>query len=135
MEQQLPPPGRLMVLPVAMRVLPDVGVEQPRLVVLHLGKAILELNEAILDGLNLRAGKRQARFKPFEQMEIMPGMPVVAQYLDTRFQFANNGSGANKGSGLDTRLRRSCFLVNARKARRVKRLCGSFRPHLKLSVT
>src|SRR5580698_1674095 len=58
MEQQLAPPGRLMVLPVAMRILADVGVQQPSLVVLYLGKAILQLDAAILGGLHFGAGKR-----------------------------------------------------------------------------
>jgi hypothetical protein len=60
-------------------------------------------------------------------MVIVPGMPVVAQYFDrwvchfgTKLRF-------------DTRLR-ACFLVNARKASRVKRLCGSFQLHLKFSL-
>ena len=126
MEQQLAPPGRLMVLPVPMRVLPDMRVEQPGLVILHLGKAILELDSAILGRLHLRASQGKPRFKPFQQMVIMPGMTVVAQDLDTRLQVFNKGSGLDTKPRLDCRLQRFCFLVNARKARRVKRLCGSF---------
>jgi hypothetical protein len=82
-----------------MRVLPDMRVQQPRFVILHLGKAILELHSAILGGLHLRASQGKPRFKPFQQMVIMPSMTVVAQDLDTRLQVFN------KGSGLDAKLR------------------------------
>jgi hypothetical protein len=44
----------------------------------------------------------------------MPGMTISTQDLDTRVRC------------FDTRLREVRFLVNARKASRVKRLCGTF---------
>jgi hypothetical protein len=47
-------------------------------------------------------------------VKIVPRVTVIAQDFETRVRCFN------------TRLRRSSFLVNARKARRVKRLCGSF---------
>jgi hypothetical protein len=59
-------------------------------------------------------------------MIIVPGMPVITQDLDTSLGGFDKCSRFDKGSGLSTRLRRSCFLVNAGKARCVKRLCGSF---------
>ena len=113
MQQQLAPPGRFVVLAVAMRVLADVSVEQPSFIFLHLGKTIFELNTAIFGGLHFRASESQTSFKPFEQMIIMAGMTIIAQNFDTSFR------------RFDTRLQRSFFLVNARKASRVKRLCGS----------
>src|SRR5580693_3552291 len=115
MQQKLAPPGRLMVLTIAMRVMANMCVEQPRLIALHLGKAVFELNTAILGGLDLCASEGESGFKAFEQMIIMPGMTIIAQDLDTRLHNFDRG------------LRRSFFLLNARKASRVKRLCGSFR--------
>src|ERR1700733_11171395 len=79
-----------MVLAIAMRILADVCIEQPGLVVLHLGKAIFELDSAILGGLDLRAGEGQSSFKPFEQVVVMPGMAVIAQDLDSRLRCFDN---------------------------------------------
>src|SRR5580698_3261620 len=91
MEQKLAPPGRLMVLTIAMRVVADMGVEQPSLIALHLGKAVFELNTAILGGLDLCASERESGFKAFEQMIIMPGMTIIAQDLDTRLHNFDRG--------------------------------------------
>ena len=67
-QQQLPPPGRFVILAIAVRVLADVRIEQPRFVALHLGEAVLQLNLAALGCLDLRAGQRQAGLETFQQV-------------------------------------------------------------------
>ena len=41
MQQQLASPGRFVILAVSVRILTDMGVEQPGFVALHFGEAIL----------------------------------------------------------------------------------------------
>ena len=82
MQQQLPPPGRLMILAIAVRVLANVRVQQPSLVAGHLGEAVLQLNSAVLGRLNFGPGERKTGFKPLQQMVVVAGVTIIAQDFD-----------------------------------------------------
>src|SRR6202162_1465638 len=110
MEQQLPPPGRLVILAIAVRVLANVRVQQPSLVACDLGKAILQLNSAVLGRLDFGSGERKSGFKPLQESVGVAGMAIVAQNFDFRLH-----------CGL-------FFVLHTRKARCVNRLCGGLRP-------
>jgi hypothetical protein len=86
------------------------------------------LDPAVLRGLDLGSGERQAGFEPFQQKIIMAGMTVIAQDLDARFQRFDNRLRFDSTFRPDKGCRRSCFLVNAGKASRVKRLYGKSQP-------
>src|ERR1700722_11649894 len=84
MQQQLAPPGWLVIFAISMRVLADVSVQQPGFVAGHFGKAVLELDFAVLGRFDLGSGEGQARFIPLQQMVVMPGLAIIAQDFDSR---------------------------------------------------
>ena len=84
MQQQLPPPGRLVILAIAVRLLANVRVQQPSLVAGHLREAILQLNPAVFGRLNLRSSERETGFKPLQQMVVVAGLTIVAQNFNFR---------------------------------------------------
>src|ERR1035438_3402507 len=116
MQQQLPPPRRLMVLTVSVRVLADMRVQQPSFISGHFRKAVLELDFTVLRCLHLGPGEGETRLVSLQQVVIMPGLAVVAQDFDSRL----HGSPA--------------FILNARKAHCVKRLCGAVSSYVSYSA-
>ena len=71
-----------MVLPIAVRILADVGVEKPRFIADDVGVGILELHLAGLGGLHFGAGKRNSGLVLFQQVVVEAGLPVVAQNFE-----------------------------------------------------
>src|ERR1700733_1061933 len=84
MQQQLPPPRRLVVLTISMRILADMRIQQPSFISSHFRKAVLQLDFTVLSGLHFCSGKRQSSLETLQQVVIVPGLPVVAQDFDSR---------------------------------------------------
>ena len=84
-QKQLSLSHRLVVFPIAVRVLADMRVEQPRFVALDIGVAFFELHLAGLRGLHFRSAERNSGLIFFEQMVVVPGLAVVAQDAVSRF--------------------------------------------------
>jgi hypothetical protein len=78
------------------------------------------LDAAIFGGFHLGARQGETSLKSLQQVIVVPSMTIIAQNFDARLH------GDDNGSWFDVGYTSSCFLVNARKASRVKRLCGSF---------
>src|SRR5215831_10176801 len=68
-----------MVLAVAVGILADVGVDQPRLIVEHGGISILELDLAVLGGFHLCTGEDHAGLEAVHEKIVMACLPVVTQ--------------------------------------------------------
>ncbi len=79
MQQQLAPPGRLVVGPIAVRILADVRVEQPGFIAFNRAVAFLELHLAGFGGFDFRSRQNHAGFEALHQEVIVPRLPVVAQ--------------------------------------------------------
>ena len=74
-----------MVLAIAVRILADVGVEHPGLVTLHFAEGVLELNPAALGRFDFGARQGDSGLEALQQMVVVPGLPVIAQDLDSSF--------------------------------------------------
>ncbi len=89
MQQQLAAANRLMVHDVAVRVLADVGVAEPRFIAGDFGKGILQLDLAVARSFDFGAGKDQSGFDAIRKIVMMTGGPVIAQDFDFRFHVRN----------------------------------------------
>ena len=81
-QQQLAVADGRMVLAVAVRILADVGVHEPGLVVLNHGEGFFELDLAVLGGLDLGAGEYHAGLEALHQEIVVACLPVIAQDFD-----------------------------------------------------
>src|ERR1035441_8004315 len=82
-EQQLAIADGRVVLAVAVRVLADMGVEQPGFVAQDAGVGFLELDFAVLGGLHLGAGEHHAALEALQQEIVVEGLPVIAEDLES----------------------------------------------------
>jgi hypothetical protein len=78
-QQQFALSGRRVVHDIAVRVLADMRVEQPQLVIIHLGIAFFQLDLPAFCRFYFRSGQHDPRFEAFQQVKIVPGRPVIAQ--------------------------------------------------------
>ncbi len=101
MQQQFALSGRGMIHDVAVRVLADVGVQQPHLVFIDFGVAFFQLNFAAFGGFDFGAGQHDARFIAVQEEEIVPGGTIVAQNLKLLRLFQSDDS-----TGFDARFPR-----------------------------
>ena len=74
-----------MIFSIAVRVLADMCVEQPRFVILDICVAFFELHLARFRRLHFRPAERNSSLVFFEQMVVVPGLAVVAQNAVSRF--------------------------------------------------
>ena len=81
-QQQFPIADRRVVLAISVRVLADVGVDQPCLVAEHGAIGLFELDLAVLGGLHFGAGEDHPGFEAFHQKIVVARLPVVAQDFD-----------------------------------------------------
>src|SRR6266851_756785 len=74
-QQQLAPPRRLVVGAIAMGVLADVSVEQPRFIVVDRAVGFLELHLAGFGGLHFGSRQNHAGLEALQQEIIVPRLP------------------------------------------------------------
>ena len=79
-----------MIFAIAMGILTDVRVHQPRLVLNHLGVALFQLHFSRLGGLHFRAGQNHSGLISFKQMVGVGRVTVVAQNFDARLSFCHS---------------------------------------------
>src|SRR5262245_40184938 len=80
-EQELPRPGGLVVRAVSLLVDRDLGAEQPRLALAHLGVGLRERRPARAQRLDLRPGEDDPGLVPVEQLVVVPRAAVVGDEL------------------------------------------------------
>src|SRR4051812_20412888 len=82
-EQQLAIPVGLVIRDVSLRVLVDVGADQPDLAVAQVRVRLGERDPAVAEGLDLGAGQLQARFEAVQQVVVMPRTAILGDRLDS----------------------------------------------------
>src|SRR5262249_36280479 len=115
MKQQLPPTRRFVVLTVTVRILADMGIEEPNFVARHFSEAVFELDFAVFGGLHFSSSESKARLEAVIEDVIVPGAAIVAQDFDSRLGHC---------SVLALSFLYPTFVLNAGKAHCVKSLCG-----------
>ena len=70
-----------MIFAIAVRIVADMRVHQPRFITLNFGKAFLELNFTVLGRLNLSSRENYSRLIPLGEVVVMASLAVVAQDL------------------------------------------------------
>src|SRR5579884_2177583 len=81
-QQELAPAIGLMIFAVAVRILADVGVDQPGFLTDYFSEGVLELNLALARRFHLGSGEGKTGFITLEQMIIVPGVPVITENFD-----------------------------------------------------
>ena len=66
---------------VPLRVLGDVGADEPELAVAHVREGALEGRVPLAQRLDLRPGEDEAGLEAFEQVVVVPSAPVVRDEL------------------------------------------------------
>src|SRR5262245_10914989 len=64
-----------------LRILGDVGADEPYLAVPHLGMGLLQARLARAQGLHLRAHEREPGLEALEELVLMPGTTVLRDRL------------------------------------------------------
>ena len=76
MQQEFSRPERLVIAGIAMRIWPDVGVEQEGLAIFDDAVGVLEVRLAFANGFDLGAAQGNACLEAVEQEVIVPGCPI-----------------------------------------------------------
>src|SRR5437588_9244959 len=82
MEEQFSASNGRMVLPVSMRILTDMRIQQPGFIAFDGGIAFPELDLARFGGFHLGAGQHHACFEPVHQEVVMAGLAIVTQNFE-----------------------------------------------------
>ena len=83
MQEQLPVAVGIVVGDVPLRVLVDVGTDEPDLPFADVGVRLRERDSAVPEGLHLGSGQLKAGLVALEQLVVVPGPPVLGYGLDS----------------------------------------------------